>query len=269
MIVKEERSRILSLFSKKDEKIFAAALIDNINHFESNNYITNTDFLNMNEKRIAESILNKFNINYKTVSVFCDSERFVIFMIPDYISDDALEDIFNEYISVLKITPKSKVNISHSKYMGTIYSLGLKESVIGDIIVNNEVCYVSVLKSAESYFCNNLFSVARNEVKAEPLKVNDDTLKNVRVKFEQKEILVASLRIDVVLAAAYNLSRSEVKLKIENGDLIINSKEMFFVAYAVQESDIVSFRRCGKFKVCKAHGNTKSGKTYLTIKKYV
>lgn len=271
MIEKEERSKILNLFSKKDEKIFVAMLIDTINRFEEHNYIVHTNFLNINEKDIACRILNKFNINYKIVSVFYDSERFVIFLIPDYLLNTNLEDIFNEHICVLKITPKVKIKIPHNKYMGTIYSLGLKEDVIGDIIIDDKgtSCYVSVLKNAEKYFYNNLAYVAKTEVLLESLKINDSDLKNVRVKFESKKIIVSSLRIDVILATTYNLSRSEVKLKIENGDLIINSKEMFFIAYNVQESDIVSFRRCGKLKIGKISGNTKSGKIYLTIEKYV
>lgn len=77
-----------------------------------------------------------------------------------------------------------------------------------------------------------------------------------------------SLRVDVILAEVFFLSRNEAKQKIQNGDLYVNSHSIFFVAYTVKEGDIISFKRCGKIKIGKILRYTKSGKIVLNNKKY-
>ena len=182
--------------------------------------------------------------------------------------DKSVSNIINNYISVIKITPKTKGKITHRDYMGTIYSLGLKEDMIGDIFVNNDLCYFFTFKTNEEYFLNNLSKVARSDISTEVLDVYSDEVMSIKQNFKKLDVTVPSLRVDVVLSEVYNLSRSETKNKINNGDLFVNSKEMFFVAYEVKENDIVSFRKCGKLKVGIVERITKSGKIVLNIQKY-
>ena len=75
--------------------------------------------------------------------------------------------------------------------------------------------------------------------------------------------------MDVILSNVYNLSRNEVKSKIENGDLIINAKNMYFVAYTVKNGDIISLKKCGKFRIGDIIKVTKSGNRVLEINKYI
>lgn len=269
MISKDKRNKILNSYTKKQEKLFVAGLIDNINKFEINNYVVHTSFLTLNEKFIALEVLNSLKVGYKVFDIIEDIERSVIFLIPDYMNDVNVVDIFDEYISVLKIIPSVEDKLLHKDYMGAIYSLGIKENMIGDIFISNQIGYVFLFKNVSEYFLNNLLYVSKIEVKLELLSILDSEVKSLHLNFKTQDIIVSSLRVDTVLASIYNLSRNEVRAKIENGDLFINSKEMFFVAYNVNENDIVSFRKKGKFKIGKIIRKTKSLKTVLNIKKYM
>lgn len=265
MISKEIKSKILNYYDKKEDKIFAGAIIDKVNKFETSNYMVCTNFLNMKEKEIAVSILNKQDINYYLFNPLKDTERTVIFIFPEYLD---IEEILYKYITVIKVVPKVKGKITHREYMGTIYSLGLREDMIGDIFVCNDSCYLFCLKQIEKYILNNLSKVAKTEVNLESLDLYSKEVKSIKLNLKHMEVIIPSLRVDVILSEVFCLSRSEVKTKIQNGDLCINAKEMFFVAYEVKHKDIISFRKCGKFKIGNVLRNTKSGKFVLTIDKY-
>lgn len=269
MINKEQRLKLLNHYDKKEDKMFLGSILDKVNKYESENHMIYTNFLDLYQKQIVESALNKLNIKYYTLSTIEDLSRFVIFLIPEYMTHDkSVLHIINNYISVIKIIPKTKGKITHRDYMGTIYSLGLKDDMIGDIFVNNDVCYFFTFKTNEEYFLNNLTKIARSDISTEVLDINSDEVKGIKQGFKNIDITIPSLRVDVVLSEIYNLSRSEAKNKINNGDLFVNSREMFFVAYDVKEHDILSFRKCGKLKVGQIIRTTKSGKIVLNIQKY-
>lgn len=270
MISKDIRNKILNSYEKKEEKIFVASLIDIASKFENTDRIFHTNFLDNYESSIASHVLNTLKISYVKFDILEDIQRTVIFFIPEYLNKKDLNEIFDEYIAVLKIKPGDKEAhyLKHKDYMGTLYSMGIKENLIGDIFVNDKGGYVFLFRTVIDYFLNNLDCIKRYKVKNEVLSVNSDEVRTLKISYKSEDLIISSLRVDNVLATLYKMSRSEVKDKIQNGDLIINSKEMFFVACNINENDIVSFRKCGKFKVGKIIRNTKSGKIVLNVKKY-
>ena len=114
-----------------------------------------------------------------------------------------------------------------------------------------------------------LVKVARSEIELKCIDIYSDEVMKIKVKLKDMDITVSSLRVDLILSDIFILSRNEVKQKIQNGDLYVNSKEMFFPAYIVKENDIVSFKRCGKIKIGKVLRHTKSGKIVVNVKKYI
>lgn len=266
MIKKELRESILNKFSKKSEKIFASSIIDKINKIEYSSYITFTHFLDFNEKNIAVIILNKFNINYYIFSPLEDTSRFVIFFTSDRIDD--INVVFDKYISCIKICAIKKCELTHKDCMGAIYSLGLKREQIGDIFLCNNICYLFTFKSNENYILNNLTSISKYQVNLERLSVINDDIKSIKINFKNYEVIVPSLRADVILSEVFNITREQSKKKISSGDLFINSKEMFYVSYIVKTGDIISLRKFGKLKIGNVLRNTKSGKIVIAIQKY-
>lgn len=266
MIEKELRTKILNRYSKKEEKIFASNIIDLVNKFDFSNHFVHTKFLNLYEKQIAINILNTLDIKYKLALENNEIERNVIFLFSNYEKEQ--EKIICENIKCIKIIPNFKNKIIHKDYMGTIYSIGIEQNMIGDIFANNENGYVFIFNESVKYFENNLLSVGKSSVKLEVKEVDDKEICNLKNNYKEIKISVKSLRVDLMLSEIYNLSRNETKLKIENGDLFINSKNVFFVAEEIKENDIISFKRCGKLKIDNFLGTSKSGKFNLNIKIY-
>ena len=269
MITKEIRSKIMEKYVNKDDKMLAASIIDLSQKFESNNYVVHTSFLNIYEKQIAVSILNYLDVKYIVYSPTMDAERVVIFFIPEYLEEENLNDIFEEYVTCIKITPPSKVMLKHKDYMGAILNAGTSEKMIGDIYALDGSGYVFMMKTLENYYLNNLLYVSKNEVSTKALKLNSKEVLSLNYSFSTAEITIPSNRVDAILSNVYNLSRNEVKTKIEDGDLIINAREMFFMAYETKIGDIISFRKCGKFKIGNILRTTRSGNIVIEIKKYI
>ena len=266
MIEKDIRSKILNRYNNKEEKIFASSIIDLINKFDVSNHIVYTKFINLHEKSIAISILNIFNIEYHFAFKNNEIERNVIFLIPKYIEN--VENIILENIKCLKIIPNIKNKLLHKDYMGVIYSLGIEQNMIGDIFANNECAYFFIFSENLKYFENNLINIGKASVKLEVKELNDSEIINLKNKYKEIKINVKSLRVDLILSEIFNFSRNETKLKIENGDLFINSLNVFFVAEEIKENDIISFKKCGKLRIEKLLGTTKSGKYCIDIKIY-
>lgn len=268
MVSKEDKEAILNRYTKKEEKLLASFVIDKINKFENTGYVTFTYFLDLNEKQITIDILNKLKIKYNVFSPIQDISRFVVFLVPDYFNDNDIYEMYSKYITCIKVVGIKRQPFTHSQCMGTIYSLGIKREMLGDIFVFNKACYFFAFKSIEKYILSNLGKIAKIEVNTSILELNSDEIRNIHIDFKSVDIIVSSLRIDTILAEVFKLSRNEVKEKINKGYLYINSKEMYFVAYSVIQGDIISFKHFGKFKVGNVIRSTKSGKTVINIQKY-
>lgn len=268
-MTREIRNKILEKYENKDDKIFVASILDLVHKFEMSGIVTHTSFLNLHEKSTAVSILNMLNINIEVFLPVSDIERTVIFLIPEHYNLEDIDKLYDSYITCLKITPPPKVTLMHKDYMGAIYNAGIKENMIGDIFINNNSGYVFILKQLESYYLNNLLYVSKNEVKTHTLPLTNSEVKELKVTYKDMELIIPSMRVDVILSNVFNLSRNEAKNKIENGDLVINAKEMYFASYEVKVNDIISFRKCGKIKIGEVIRKTKSANTVLSVQKYI
>lgn len=240
MVNKSIKEKLLKAYENKEERLLVSKLLDDINKFESKEVVITTDFLNIHEKEIAISILNYLNLDYVVSDILDSMERFIILLIPNYVEKS---NILDKYIMCIRIKANSKgAFLGHRDYMGAIYSLGIDRKMIGDIITSNGQCYMFIQKSMEKYIINNLTHVGKNDVSLDIIGIYSDKLKDLHTTYKDVNIIVFSMRADLICSSLYNLSRNEIRRKIEAGDLIINSKEMYFCSETLNEGDIVSLR---------------------------
>ena len=122
--------------------------------------------------------------------------------------------------------------------MGAIYSLGLKNEMVGDIFICNDMAYVFCMKSVSNYICDNLYKVGNQEVKIAKLSLLDSSVKNLKVE------------------------------KINKGDLYINDKNIFYPNTLLNKDDVVSLKKCGKIKIGEVIRRTKSNNIVINIEKF-
>src|SRR5690625_2940955 len=84
-------------------------------------------------------------------------------------------------------------------------------------------------------------------------------------KWELEEIIVSSLRMDVILARALNVSRNRAKTLIKDQKVKLNWVEVERPDIEVEEYDILSIRGFGRVKIGAQQGITRKDNLVLKI----
>lgn len=266
MITKVSKQNMLNNIKDKEERMKYSNIIDKCNRCEASSKITATAFLDLNEIKNITSILNRENVKYSAFYANEYCEKAVIFFLPEYMENTDIN--YDEYISCIKIVAKDMGKLRHKDFMGSIYSLGIKNEFLGDIFLDKKACYIFINKTVEKYILDNFFKVANQEVECKLVSLDSKEAKELKIEYITKSYIIPSRRVDVLLAEVYSLSRKETKDKIVAGDLYINAKECINPSEAFYDGDIISFRKCGKLKVGNEVRTTKSGNICIDVKKY-
>ncbi len=155
--------------------------------------------------------------------------------------------------------------MTHPMLMGSLYALNMDSGYIGDIVVG-DACYFFVMSSLKDYMKQNLTMVGSFPIKL--VEVDIDVLKSYERSYEHLEILVPSLRLDVILSKIAHTSRRMIKDKLLDEEVTLNYEMMKNGAVELKEKDVFSMRRCGKFRFIEVKGTTKKGNLVLVIHKF-
>ncbi len=154
--------------------------------------------------------------------------------------------------------------LSHRDFLGAILGLGLDRSAVGDILVAEDHAVVFCVSSAEELVLG-LTVVGRTGVKVCRGIIGGLPLP----KFETMDKTVSSLRLDCIVGACANISRSKSASLIGSGQVSADFSVCLNVSAGVREGEIISIRGFGRFKMSKIVGETKKGKIRVVIDKFV
>ena len=85
--------------------------------------------------------------------------------------------------------------------------------------------------------------------------------------YAESKIFIASMRLDNVLAGAYNLGRAAAQKMIQDGLVKVNHELILKDSKLLKEGDLLSVRGKGRVILVKLMGQTKSNNLILAIKK--
>ncbi|MDD5794879.1 MAG: YlmH/Sll1252 family protein [Clostridiales bacterium] len=255
MISKDE---VLSHFLK-DDKPFAVNLYEKYKlAYEKDIPVFGNDFYPPNVWSYFQSNMSSKEFLVQTFGLFDDAERRMI----------SFNNKYNEEaeISCIKISNKSKFRkVNHRDYLGSILSLGIKRNKIGDLIVDNDKCYVAVSIEIRDYIINNLEMVANCPCKVE---IVDDISSLPKVEFLEEVILVPKLRLDAIVSKISKISRAKASEIIDKGLVLLDYSKVCDKSKEVKKNQRITIRGTGKFILGDIVGNSKSGKYKVIIKKY-
>lgn len=208
----------------------------------------NTLFLDGREFKLVTAKLKKQE--YKIYYPYKDSEKVMLYTgkIPN--------------IKLFKIYTVEKLR--HQDILGSLFALNIDSSCFGDIVLYNEYYYMFIIEEMALYVKDNLKLIGKSKVDLE--EVDLSTLDNYERAYEEHEIIISSLRIDNVVAAIINSSRSKALDKIKNKEVIVNYEVINKNSYILKQDDIFSIRKYGKYKFV---GIIKSTKKKNYIVKYL
>lgn len=243
-----------ALLSKIYEKISLAERINKTVY--SNEFYTPNIW-----KKILDMQL-EFDVNIYCEGIFQDSERKML----------AFSNIHvYEYpVVLIKIVNKSKFHkLKHKDYLGAIMSLGIAREKIGDLILDeeNEIAYLVVYEDIYNYILVNLSSVGK--CPCEIIKLNNNEESLPKYKFDEKEIIVSSLRGDCVVASLCNISRNAAVELIKAGKVIFDYDEIYNKDENVKIGCTIIIKKYGKYKISKEMGYTGKDRMKILIKKFI
>lgn len=264
---------ILNKYKKAEEKLILSKIFDKINFCETRNQIQVTDFLDLAQQQLIIKFLNvQKKENYLLFGGFEDAERKVIIFYPEKLKDLILGNKidFNEWIKVLRITlpNENKGKYEHKNYLGALMKLGVKREKIGDILVDNEGADILIDKDIFKFLQNNLQQLTRFQ-KAKIEEIEIDNLKKVEIQKEMSNITVSSMRLDNIISELAKCSRSDALEYLIQERVFVNFEVITKQTKEVKIGDRITIRGKGRFEIKEVLGNTKKGRIFLRIAKFV
>ena len=172
-------------------------------------------------------------------------------------------DASNFKIKVYKIRYNSRyLELNHRKILGTLMSLGIKRESIGDIVCSGQGVFFACTEEISAYIESEFKTISGVGIELKEVKQRLSIERELR---EEKHI-VSSLRLDVVIASAYKLSRNEASEMITEGLVQINHIVCQSISKQVVLDDVISVRHKGRFYVGTVGGKTKSDHLVLQLK---
>lgn len=189
-----------------------------------------------------------------------DAERVILGFFPDFLTPDTQDFP----ITPLKISNVGGLN--HRDVLGSVLGLGIKREMVGDIYFDKDTAAIMCENTAKDYILYNLKTVGRKNVEVTEIDAANFTLKH---NFKISTVIVASLRLDAVVAAVAPMSRQEASRVISQDLVNVNFALANSPDKKLSEGDVISVRHHGRFVIESIAGETRKGRTVLEIKKYI
>ena len=242
---------------------------DKIRQAEYTYTLTNTNFLSLAEGSAARALCKESGAKFHFYGGFAEAERKLLFILPDYMEADA--DFPSEEDDPLCLlscrTSAGAKALTHRDYLGSLLSLGIEREVVGDILVRENGADIIILKSIADYLLVNYTKAGHIPLKCELLPIGalvPPTQKTVTLRES-----VASLRLDNLICAAFNLSRAEAAEQIARGMVFVNDAEAAKPDARLNPGDKLVVRGYGKAYFKEIGGTTRKGRISVLFEKYV
>ena len=244
-----------------EEKILIHKAQDAVSLAEKYAAMRSTGFLDPKE----QSVLYAEHLETPEVAIsfsggYADAERRMMIVTPKWAEESELP------IRVIEITSRYWEKLTHRDYLGSVLGLGLRREKIGDILVGKET-YMFVTEDIADYICENLTRIGNVGVEVRSIRLPEVVIPEP--KFLDVTGSVASLRLDAVLALSLKESRASVQKRIDAERVSVNYKLTTNSSLMLSEGDKISVRGVGKMLLFHIGGQSKKGRLFITVKRYV
>ena len=218
-------------------------------------------FINPHQVFILETLGNNRGIKVFSSTSYISSEYARVILAPDYFTP-SLEDF---EMTLLEIVYSSKFQrLTHSKILGTVLNrLGIDRKLFGDILVTDERAQIIVDQRFTTLFQDGIQKISKLPVNLVERSFSD--MIESKEDYQEKEVLVSSLRLDTFLSSILKLSRSQTSALVEKKMVQVNYHIVEKSDYPVKIGDLISVRRFGRIILLKEKGQTKKDKKKLTV----
>ena len=166
----------------------------------------------------------------------------------------------------LEIAPKSAKfaeDLAHRDFLGALMHLGLRREVLGDLLLREGKAWLCCLDTVGEYICRQLETVRHTAVVVTPCS---EPPENALPQPKPAQIVVASPRLDALVAAVYRLSRSESQALFDKELVFVNSLPARSPGFDAKPGDLISVRGHGRFYFDGIDRETKKGRLRANVR---
>lgn len=224
-----------------------------------------TGFLSDREQDLCAAALNRVDCDwYRFDGGYDGAERKLLCLAPFGIECESPIRFVKVAYSHLCAQPPA-----HRDCLGAILGLAVERSCIGDLIPSpDEHCiYVAVLQEMAGVLCRELRQAGRVSVRTTLCEEGKAVLP-MRPPPKLQTASVASLRLDAVLAAFLNCSRSQAEEYVRTGHVEINHIPQEKAGTPVYEQDLFTVRGKGRFRLEKLGGKSRKDRQWIEYYQY-
>ena len=246
----------------KEEELLKKRLLELAEKAYSQNVYTHTHFLNEYEQSIYQEM--KQELSYVQPVLVGGHEHFTRAIVM-FGSKDLFGYEGEIPLACARISPvfdKFAENLSHRDYLGALMNLGIERHLIGDILVDDKCAYVFCMPHIMNLLKEQLSQVRHTRVSAEEVSWEETGYVQ---KYKKKEGFVASMRLDVLVAQAFSMSRTASERLLKSQKVFHNGRLCVSAGQKIKQGDIISVRGYGKFLVEELGKTSKKGRQFVTL----
>ena len=172
-------------------------------------------------------------------------------------------------ITTLRIAPANQKfadKLTHRDFLGSLLNLGIERSVLGDIVIIDNVGYIFVKEDMAEYIRSSLVRVKHTDVR---ITVAEELPEGTLYRTETRRIQLSSERLDAVIAKTFSLSRDDAQALFVRGLVFVGGRCIESASYTPKQGDVVSVRGHGRLIYRGFDSLSKKGKLNATVELYV
>lgn len=157
-------------------------------------------------------------------------------------------------------------SLSHKDVLGALMNLGVEREQFGDIRVSDTKVQLVCTNTIASYLQQQLTQIGKLSVTF--YEVSRDLALPSQELLVEEEIIVASLRLDAIVAELLHVSRKVAQQHIQNQLVQCNYQLMSKNDFECQIGDLLSIRKFGRAHLLEMKSQTRKGNSVIVVARY-
>ena len=250
----------------ENEELIRRHFVDLANRAYNRDIVVYSDFLNLNELHSLQYLnMDDLGVTLRLSGGYEEAERQIAAFLPDAFVLCEEPDFPIRCIAIRPLNARFSEDLTHRDYLGALMHLGIERSCLGDILLQDQTAYVFCLAKMADLICRELTRIRHTSVMA----TVEELTEVPRPRYKEISGTVSSVRLDSVLAVAFGLSRSKAIPYIEGGQVYVNARLVTSNGYTLHPNDLISVRGLGKFRYLDTTSQSKKGKYWINIQRFV
>lgn len=245
----------------EEKSYLEARLYDAVKQCQKRSVPKFVGFLDAAGAAMATRAAKSENAAFRLFGGFSTAERVYFGVFPEWCDPETADFP----IVKLRVVNKSDRKLSHRDILGALMSAGIERDTVGDIVTGSGDAVIFLSDSVAEHIKAEITKIASAGVE---LIVDETEFLPEGKGFSGGSDTVASPRLDAVVAALCNTSRSKAAELIEGGLVAVNGLQVEKLTKEVSASDVITVRHYGKFIIDSVADRSKKGRTILKYKKY-